>query len=179
MERAMKPSIVACTWMTSAALALAALPDDASAALWKWGCNGPLGDQQIISTRDQLLLIPGKPPLKDKLRDLIFSDDLTTNGNIPKDDADIENYSADDWNSGLVKDMTFTRNDQSGRKLTLTEKSSKTLSHKIVLVHGCRDEITDRFRKVYRYQSADDPAHNITLECIDYLLTTRGGRSCG
>jgi len=172
-EPAMKQAIMACAWI---ALATVICTADASAAIWQWGCMGPFGDNQIVSNRFQLLVIPGKP-LKAKLYDLIFLDDLTTSDSIPKDDHEIENYNADDGNGGLDKEMTFTRNDSSGRKLTLTETSSKTISHRIV--HGCRDEITDRFRKVYRVKAGDAPEHDATLQCIDYTLTTRGGRNCG
>jgi hypothetical protein len=172
MERAMKQAIMACAW---AALLTTAFAGDAPAAIWRWGCTGPVGQNQIISNRNQLLVIPGKP-LTAKLHDLIFVDDLTTNDNIPKDDGNIENYNADDINSGLVEEMSFTRNDQSNRKLTLTEKSSKRIAHH--LVPGCRDEITDRFRKTYRYQADTEPPRDVTLECIDYLVTTRGGRNC-
>jgi hypothetical protein len=169
----MTPRMIAGTWMAWAALAFAG---DASAAVWRWGCAGPLGDSQIVSNRYQLLVMPAKMPHQ-KLNDLIYLDDLTTDKALPKDaDADIAAYDADDGNSGLDKQMTFTRNDQSGRKLTLTEKSSKVLSHRVV--HGCRDQITERFRKVYRFKADDEPQRDVTLECIDYMLTTRGGRTC-
>ena len=74
--------------------------------------------------------------------------------------------------------MTFTRagDGPSPGKLTFTETSSKTLSHRVK--HGCRDEITDRFRKLYRYQSDNESARDVTLECVEYMLTTRGGRPC-
>ena len=164
--------------MASALMALAALviAGDASAAIWRWGCTGPFGESQIVSGRYQLLVLPAKMP-HGKLSDLISLDDLTQDQKLPKDsDADIAAYDADDGNSGLDKQMTFTRNDQSGRKLTLTQKSSKILAHRVV--HGCRDEITDRFRKVYRLTADDEAPRDVTLECVDYTLTTRGGRAC-
>jgi hypothetical protein len=165
--------ILISVWMASAA---AAFGGDASAAVWRWGCMGPLGDSVIISNRDQMLVMPGKTP-HGKLDDLIHRDDLTEDPKLPKDsDADITKYDADDVNSGLDKQMSFTRNDQSDRKLTLTEKSSKSVSHHIV--HGCRDEITDRFRKVYRYSADGESPRNVTLDCMEYLLTTKGGRTC-
>ena len=168
----MKPRIMACTSM---ALAIV-FAGDASAAIWRWGCLGPLGDSQIVSGRYQLVVLPAKMP-HGKLNDVIFLDDLTKDEKLPKDaDADIATYDADDGNSGLDKQMTFTRNDQSGRKLTLTQKSSKILAHRVV--RGCRDEITDRFRKVYRFTADDESPRDVTLECIDYTLTTRGGRTC-
>jgi hypothetical protein len=160
-------------WMAWAAIACAG---DASAAVWRWGCMGPLGENEIISNRYQLIVLPGKMP-HGKLDDLIFLDDLTKDQKLPKDaEADIAIYEADDGNSGLDKEIAFTRNDQSDRKLTLTEKSSKTVSHRFV--HGCRDQITDRFRKVYGYKADAEPPRNVTLQCIDYTLTTRGGRTC-
>jgi hypothetical protein len=160
----------------SMALAALVITGDASAAIWRWGCAGPLGESQVVSGRYQLLVLPAKMP-HGKLDELIYLDDLTTDKKLPKGaDADIAAYDADDGNSGLDKEMTFARNDQSGRKLTLTEKSSKTLAHRVV--HGCRDQITDRFRKVYRFKTDDEPPRDVTLECIDYTLTTRGGRSC-
>jgi hypothetical protein len=164
---------MACGWIALAAIALAA---DASAAVWRWGCAGPVGESQIISNRYQLLVMPAKMP-HGKLYDLIFLDDLTKDEKVPKgSDAEIASYDADDGNSGLDKEMTFTRNDQSNPKLTLTEKSSKTVSHRIV--HGCRDQITDRFRKVYRYRADNKSPRDVTLECIEYTLTTKGGRTC-
>jgi hypothetical protein len=172
LERAMKPRMLVCTWMAGAALVFAG---DASAAIWRWGCMGPLGDSQIVSGRYQLLVLPARMP-HGKLNDLIFLDDLTKDEKLLKDhDADIATYDADDGNSGLARQMTFTRSDQPG-KLALTEKSSKLLAHRIV--HGCRDEITDRFRKIYRFKPDDEPPRDVTLECIDHTLTTRGGRTC-
>jgi hypothetical protein len=169
----MKARIWFSTTMACAAIAFAG---DVSAAVWQWGCVGPVGKDQIVFNRNQLLVLPGKMPHR-TLDRLIFLDDLTKDEKLPKDaDADIVGYNADDGNSGLDKQMTFTRNDRSDRKLTLTEKSSKLIAHRIV--HGCRDEITDRFRKVYRYKTDDAPQRDVTLECIDYNLTTRGGRSC-
>jgi len=110
----MKPRMVAGTWMAWAALVFAG---DASAAIWQWGCAGPLGESQIVSGRFQLLVMPAKMP-HGKLNDLIYLDDLTMDQKLPKD-ADIATYDAGDGNSGLDKAMTFTRNDQSGRKLTM------------------------------------------------------------
>jgi hypothetical protein len=173
IERVVSPRTVIGVSIAWVALACAG---DASAAIWRWGCAGPLGESQIVSNRYQLLVMPAKMP-HGKPYDLIFLDDLTKDEKLPKDsDADIAAYNADEGNSGLVKEMTFTRDDQSNRKVTLTEKSSKVLSHR--MVRGCRDQITDRFRKVYRYRADGESPRDVTRECIDYMLTTRGGRTC-
>ena len=168
----MKSRLVA--WTAAAAIVGAG---DASAAVWQWGCAGRLGDRQIVFNRNQLLVMPGKTPHA-KLDRLIALDDLTKDETIAKDAADIAPYQTDDNNSGFVKEMTFTRSGEAGGKLTLTEKSSRTLAHSDRLWHHCRDEITDRFRKVYRVVPESEPARDVTLDCIEYTLTTRGGRTC-
>ena len=62
-------------------------------------------------------------------------------------------------------------------KLILTEKSSRKISGKHrVICH--RDEDNDIYCKIYRYQRKDEPARDITMQCIEYQLSTRGGRPC-
>lgn len=79
---------------------------------------------------------------------------------------------------GLEKTMEFTRGDDDKRKLILTEKSSRLISHKHKIICG-RDEDTDVTRKVFSYQREDEPARDITMQCMEYQLSTRGGRkSC-
>ncbi len=168
----MKVRMIVCALTAGAAIALAG---DASAAVWRWGCAGSIGDGQIVSNRGQLLVLPAKAPHA-ALDQLIFLDDLTKDAKLSRDfRADIADYAADDGN-GLEQQMTYSRNSQSGGKLVLTEMSSTTLSHSIV--SDCRDEIIDRFRKVYRLTVDDRPPRDVTLECIEYMLTTRGGRTC-
>ena len=94
----MKQPIMACTWI---AFVTAALAGNASAAVWRFGCMGPLSENEIVSNRYQLLVIPGKTEHR-KLYDLIFPDDLTKEENIASDDSDVENSNADDGNSGLA-----------------------------------------------------------------------------
>jgi hypothetical protein len=148
---------------------------DAEAAIWRWGCAGSLGKVQIVSNRYHLLVMPREVE-HGKLEELIAIDDLTKDEKIAKGTvAGISEFDADDANSGLVKEMTFTSTDHT---LTLVERSSKTIQHHVSLVQGCRDEIIDRFRKVYRYSFDDEPPREATLECMEYTLTTRGGRTC-
>ena len=71
--------------------------------------------------------------------------------------------------------MIFTRPDDPKRKVMLTEKSSRKISHKHELICG-RDEDTDLYRKVYSYQRENEPARDITMQCMEYQLSTRGGR---
>jgi hypothetical protein len=75
--------------------------------------------------------------------------------------------------------MSFMRKDDAKRKLTLTEKSSQRMSRRHKLICG-RDEDEDIFRKVYRYQRDDEPARDITMQCLEYQLSTLGERKgCG
>jgi hypothetical protein len=55
-----------------------------------------------------------------------------------------------------------------------------------ILGWGCQGQLCGRdedivvYRKVYRYQRENGPARNITMECMDYQLSTLAGRKgCG
>jgi hypothetical protein len=152
-------------FMLSAAFTGAALAGD-----WEWGCMGPIGDEQILFSRYTLVIAPAKPAFG-KLDDLFRITDL------PEKFPDAEPYSADDSNGGLQKTMTYTREDNQKRKLTLTETSSKNVSHRHHLVCG-RDEDNSTERKTYRVERTGQPPTDVTLVCREYLLTSRGGRPC-
>jgi hypothetical protein len=161
----MKRSAIAAACIALAAFAAC---DDAFAGRWEWGCMGALGKDQVIFTRYNLVIVPAKAA-RGKLRDLIFLDDLA------KKFDEAPQYLAADANSGLVQKMEFSRGDDD--KITLTEKSSKNISHHSAMVCG-RDEDTDVSRKVYRYERKGETARDVTLQCMEYMLTTRGGRPC-
>jgi hypothetical protein len=151
------------------ALAAVGAAGEASAGVWRWGCTGPLGDKQILFTRYHLIVVPAQPS-RGKLEDIIFLDDLA------KDASDVEQYMATDINSGFTPTMEFTIGDGKNT-ISLTEKSSKRLSHHTTMVCG-RDEVRDVFRKVYRFRRNDEAPRDITLQCMEYTLSTRGGRPC-
>jgi hypothetical protein len=167
MGLAMKQAIMACAWI--AVITIGAV-GDASAAVWRWGCFGQRGDQKIIFSRSGLIVVPRKTSLG-TLRDVIFLEDLT------KGLDDYEGYNLDDDNAGFQPKMTYTSQDDAKRKLIMIEKSSQRISHRSHLVCG-RDEITDIFRKVYRYKPDDARPQNVTMQCMEYQLTTTGGRPC-
>lgn len=145
----------------------------ASAGDWRWGCVGPMGDNQIAFNRDRLIVIAGKAPAG-KLDDFARSGDFQ--GGV-KPQSIIAAYEADDANSGLASPMTFS-SDQGGSKLTLTEISSEETGHTDRLVLGCRDESIDRFRKTYRVEGGNSDANTVKLNCLEYQLSSRGGREC-
>ena len=142
----------------------------ASAGDWQWGCMGPMGDEQILFSRYTLVIAPAKPPFG-KLEDLFRIADLSEK--FP----DAEAYNADETNNGLDKVMTYTNQDNPKNKLTLTEKSSKEISHKHHLVCG-RDEDNSIERRTYHIERPNVSPSDVTLQCQDYLLTTKGGRPC-
>jgi hypothetical protein len=115
--------------------ALIAAINAASAAILEFGCQGQLGDQQVIFNRYSMVVVDTKQKMGDirKLR----MDKMELPPGSPASVA----YDAADQND-LDKTMEFTRNDDPKRKLILTEKSSRLISHKHRLICG-RDEDTD------------------------------------
>jgi hypothetical protein len=41
-----------------------------------------------------------------------------------------------------------------------------------------RDENKTITRKVYRLEKDGAPTRDLTMQCMEYMLTTRGGRPC-
>jgi hypothetical protein len=149
--------------------ALFAATNSASAAVWAWGCQGQLDRQLVIFNRDKLFVASGKLPrgnvrkaIEDKMTELAKGKDAgyeDQNGNEGFDD----------------KTREFARHDDPKKKIVLTEKSSRTTSHRARVICG-RDETIDTFRKIFRYQREGGPPRNITMQCFEYMLSTRGGR---
>ena len=115
-------------------------------------------------------IAPAKPPFG-KLDDLFKIDDLVAK--FP----DAEGYNADSSNDGLQQTMTYTNQSDEKNKLTFTEKSSRTISHRCHLVCG-RDEDNSTERKTYRVERTGTAPIDVTLQCREYTLSTRGGRPC-
>jgi hypothetical protein len=153
----------------SAVIVSIAASNGASAAIWDWGCQGQLGGQQVIFNRYSMVVVDTKAKLGDvhKLR----LGEIKLPAGSPPSVA----YNPADQNGGFEQTMEFTRDDDSKAKLVLTEKSSRRVSHRHKLICG-RDEDTDIYRKVYSFQPGDEPARDITMQCIEYQLSTRGGR---
>jgi hypothetical protein len=143
---------------------------NASAAVWHWMFIGPVGGKQVIFNRFELAIVPQNSS-PGKLAELVLREDL------PKHDEDAEIFNATDANSGFQRRMEFTRSDKSGRKLVLMETSSRKIAHSARLICG-RDEIKDTFRKVYRLEREGESPARAALACMEYQLSTRGGRPC-
>ena len=149
--------------------ALLAASTGASAAVWAWGCQAQVGRQQVIFNRFSLVVVDTKVKMGD-IRNL-----RVTEIELPADLPPSVKYVPEDVNGGFEKEMIFTRKENRKAKVTLTEKSSRRISHKSELICG-RDEDTDVYRKVYRYQREHEPARDVTMQCMEYQLSTRGGR---
>jgi hypothetical protein len=153
----------------SASVCLIVAGSQAWAAVWAWGCVGQLGAQQVIFNRNLLVVLPAKAAVG-KLRNLIHKEDLfeiAVDGN--------NRFEPTDVNSGFEQTMEFTRQGEPGQKLTLTEKSSRKMSERIGHI-GRREENTTTFKKVYRYVREHEPSQDITMDCMEYQLSTQGGR---
>ena len=153
-----------------AAIVLLAFNGGASAAVWAWGCQGQLGAQQVIFNRYSMFVVESRKPLP-SLRKLT---DEKINGLIKGESV---SYDPQNGNDGFTKTIEFINRANPDRKLVMTEQSSRKLSSRSRLVCG-RDESTDTYRKVYRLQRDNEPPRDITMQCIEYQLSTRGGRSC-
>lgn len=143
----------------------------AQAASWAWGCQGQLTapDQSVIFTRYQMVVLDGKrPPMPP---DRLLGDAALN----PLINGDSAGYDPNNINDGLVNTIIFTRDAAPKATITLTELSSRRLSHKAKVICG-RDEVTDTFRKVYRYERDNETPRTLTMQCIEYTLSTRGGR---
>jgi hypothetical protein len=159
--------IMACAW---AAVIVVGATSPASAGVWIWGCQGKIGDQQVIYNRYALAVIPAKES-PGPLREIMDRVSIVKGGDDPASSYE----STGDGGGSFEPIMKFKRHNDPNRTLTLTEKSSRKISGKHRLICG-RDEDTDVFRKVYRYQREDEPARDITMQCMEYQLSTRGGR---
>jgi hypothetical protein len=152
-----------------AAVAASAPLSTADAGVWAWGCQGKLGDQQVILNRYGVRVIDTKEKLGNIHK--IINDEL---GIVTTGEGAIYESIASESETAPLQ---FIRDKNDKLKLLMTEKSSKKISSKSKLICG-RDESTELTRKVYRYQREDEPARDITMQCIDYQLSTMGGRRC-
>jgi hypothetical protein len=150
-----------------AAIALSAITSSAGASDWKYGCTGALPvfneSEAIMFNRDLLVLVP-KNWLKGGLRNFV--------GGSPQDDV-IAIAKAADENSGLSSNMVFTLLDHPDKKLTLTEKSSQTVSKARDLAAGPRYAETTIYKKVYRYVSDFGylDSLDVKMDCMDWQLS--------
>lgn len=155
----------------TALIAAVALPATlAHAGVWRWGCIGPMGDDHIAFNRDVLVLIAGKKPVRD-LTTVVMRDEIDVGA------ATKATYLSANGD-GLTSPQLFHGDSAAPVKVTLTEQSSKRTARIKKLIDGCRDEITERFTKTYRVEIGAEPARTVTLSCMEYQLSTTGGRKC-
>jgi len=138
----------------------------ASAGIWAWGCIGKIGHERVIFDRNTLIVTASKHP-RVKLQDLanngprIETQDGTTFENLGNND-------------GFEKTLRFATNGEPEQKLALIETASRKTFHRKGHV-GRREEYTTKFLKTFRYAPDKEPERRITMQCIEYVLTTCGG----
>ena len=147
----------------------------ASAAILTWGCQGQLGDQRVLFNRDGLYIVDGKAPAGKPKRFTADSvSDAIAELKKSKDTFTEFGLYGDDGLEGPIIFSTVDANKQT-QKIVFTQKSSHTISHKHRMICG-RDEDSDLYRIVYRFDRPGQPAQDIKMQCAYYQLSTRGGR---
>jgi len=152
------------SYLASIVIAITAHAAPGAASDWQYGCRGelPSGDAPvIIFSRSSLIMLPKawvKGPLLASVSDMLLS----------------SSFRASDNNSGLLPTMAFTRDGHPDEKLTLTEKSSKTISdvHHPAASSPRSSQITT-YRKVYHWVSNGiyEGPYDIAMDCVNYELS--------
>jgi hypothetical protein len=170
MKRAMRIGILS-VWFT---VLVSAVPlASAQAGILSWGCFGQAGEQVVAFNRDGLYVASRKEPLP-KVRKLSV-DAIEKVVTDIKNGSDAAHSYIVDNDDGLAGPLSYSRVDDVKKKLVLTRQSSKAISCKNRLICG-RDESTDLSRNVYRLVRDGEPPLDITMQCFEYQLSTRGGR---
>ncbi len=163
-QRARRASVLVSLWCLVAVL-FPVRP--VAAAIWTWRCQGQLGEQQVVFDRDLMVVRKSQKRLGD-IRDLT----VEKAADVP---GERESFLPANSNDGLSERLEFTASSDQKRKIVLIEKSSRKLSSRHRLICG-RDEDTDIYRKLYRLQRDGEPDRDIQMQCLEYQLSTRGGR---
>lgn len=155
------------TFLLLTAFALVASAAPACASAWNYGCRGALPvfneSEMIIFNREMLALLP-KAWLKGTLRNLVRRDPV---GDV------VVLAKATDINSGLAPTLVFTLLDHPDQQLTLTEKSSKTMSDVRDRARGPRSTQTTTYKKLYQYVSdfGYSGPFDVKMDCVNDELS--------
>jgi hypothetical protein len=141
----------------------------ASAMAFRFACQGRLDEQRILFDFHTLYIASGNRPVgkpgkftKQSIEEAIAS---------VKNGRGVTQLSADEFNTAESMTFAFTEDGKQKQKVVLTEQSSKWISHSERVICS-RVEQTDLYQKVYSYQRNDEPARDITMQCMDYVLST-------
>jgi hypothetical protein len=150
------------------ALVLAALPLQANAGISAWGCASEFkGGTQIIFNQAVLLMLD-QPSQLDLMAIILDSDGLEKHPSRSRFKARVFSTSFE------PKKLRFGAN-EADAPLLLTERSSKRVSYRNGRA-GPRDEITTRWRKIYRIEGNGEKPRDVAMNCMEYILSTMGGR---
>jgi hypothetical protein len=149
--------------------------ESASAAVWHWACRGKLDGQRVLFDRDGLYIARGNKSAgnpgsvtRQSIEEAIIA---------VKKAGGFAEFDPEDENNGLASPIAFsqTGDGKQKEKVVFTERTSKHISHAHRVICG-RDEDTDLYRKVYRYEHDGESTRDIAMQCMEYQLSTRGGR---
>jgi hypothetical protein len=158
---------------------LLAASGSASAAILSFGCMGELGDQLIVFNRDGLYIADSKlfAGKRKKFTADTVDDAISALKNAKESVIEFGSDGVGDLDETPIQ-FSLTDDNKKTQKAVFTHVSSKRLSHKHRMICG-RDEDTDLYRSIYRYERDGAPARDIKMQCFYYQLSTRGGRkSC-
>jgi hypothetical protein len=144
-----------------------AAPQRANAGIWAWGCASAFQrGEQIIFNREVLLMLDEPSTLSLKAI-IVNSDGLEKHPRRSR-------FNSLDLNSGFEPKLKFGP-DKTEAPLVLIQRSTKRISHRTGRA-GPRDEITTRWRKVYRLEGHGEKPRDVAMDCLEYILTSKGGR---
>ncbi|CAN5324167.1 hypothetical protein BH11PSE4_BH11PSE4_34530 [soil metagenome] len=158
--------------MAVAALMFCAMPGAAEAGIWAWGCVSKPEAGQVVFSRFSLLRFNDKPTHR-SLTEIATSTaplaDATSTASFQPADNPVDSGDA------FQKLMPFVAVGDPGQKLVLTEKSSRKISTRKRMI-AYRDEIRTAWKKVYHLTRDGEPSRDIAMDCMEYMLSTEGGR---
>src|SRR5262249_49947736 len=148
-------------------LVASAVISPSRASEWNYGCKGTLpvlNDSETIMFNRALLVLQPTRWLKGTLHDFVARN--ATDGTIAV-------AQAKDENSGMAQTMVFTLLDHPDKKLTLTEKSSKTTSDSREKMEAPRFVQITTYAKVYRYVSDFGymGPFDVKMDCMNYQIS--------
>jgi hypothetical protein len=159
---------------------LLAASGSASAAILSFGCMGKLGNQMIVFNRDGLYIADAKmlAGKRKKFTADTVDDAISALKNAKESVIEFGSDGVGDLDETPIQ-FSLTGDNKKTQKAVFTHVSSKRLSHKHRTICG-RDEDTDLYRSIYRYERDGEPPRGIKMQCFYYQLSTRGGRKgCG
>jgi hypothetical protein len=140
----------------------------ANAAIWARGCASAFADDEQIIFNNQVLLMLAQPTGLGLQAIVLDRDGLEKHPSRSR-------FKPLDFGLSFEPKLRFRRGETEA-PLLLTERNSKRVSHRSGRA-GPRDEITTQWRKVYAISGGGEKPRDVVMDCMEYILSTKGGRS--